>query len=635
VADVRFTPTTPGSFYFFGRTFEAGWSATPQAVFGAEGPDNVLTGILIVDPPGEAPDPEERIFVISHWAEPETPASWLPSSRFMINGRSWPHTERLVYDQGDTIRWRVINQSGAFHPMHLHGFYFNVDALTFQTGDDLFAQQPYPLSVTAPLPVSMALRMSWVAHEPGNWLFHCHLMRHMSWVQHAPAGDDAGHGHPQEAPEGVDLMGGMVLGITVRPDDDYAPALDVPRRTLRLHIGRRDAVFGEHPGYGFVLQEGPDPPAPDSIRFPGSPIVLTRGEPTEIIVRNNTDVPLGVHWHGLELESRADGVPGWSGMPGSVVPAVAPGDSLAVRMTPPRAGTFMYHVHSEPGHQLAQGLYGPFLVLEPGQEWDREMDRVFLLGALGGGDDAPPAINGQRDPPPMDVQAGRTYRLRFINISPDENKTIRLLDGDTPVLWTQAAKDGADLPPSRVRTVPANVQFFDVGNTFDVLWTPEAAGERTLRIITTHDPGVAPFRRDVPPPDTTDIPIRVRAAPAGQAGEPSDPVKPAMDDVVYTLAEWRVRPGKEAEFVTAWQDLGSVFARLPDPPGTGTLLRSVADPTLFYSFGPWSRLEAVEAMRADPDAQAAIRRLVELCTDATPATFRLVARAEAPSPEPR
>jgi hypothetical protein len=129
--------------------------------------------------------------------------------------------------------------------------------------------------------------------------------------------------------------------------------------------------------------------------------------------------------------------------------------------------------------------------------------------------------------------------------------------------------------------------------------------------------------------------VTAAAAPAGQAGKPSDPVRPAMDDVVYTLAEWRVRPEKEAEFVTAWQDLGAVFARLPDPPGTGTLLRSVNDPTLFYSFGPWSRLEAVEAMRADPDAQAAIRRLVELCTDATPGTFRLVARAEAPSPEPR
>ena len=38
---------------------------------------------------------------------------------------------------------------------------------------------------------------------------------------------------------------------------------------------------------------------------------------------------------------------------------------------------------SEPGHELAQGLYGPFLVMEPRQRWDPETDRLFLLGSLG------------------------------------------------------------------------------------------------------------------------------------------------------------------------------------------------------------------------------------------------------------
>ena len=45
-----------------------------------------------------------------------------------VNGRSWPHTERLSHVVGDTIRWRVINGSRFPHPMHLHGFYFDVDA---------------------------------------------------------------------------------------------------------------------------------------------------------------------------------------------------------------------------------------------------------------------------------------------------------------------------------------------------------------------------------------------------------------------------------------------------------------------------------------------------------------------------
>ena len=70
-------------------------------------------------------------------------------------------------------------------------------------------------------------------------------------------------------------------------------------------------------------------------------------------------VPVGRMENGvlrirLELESRGDGVPGWSGQPRAVTPAVRPGDSLVVRLTPPRSGTFMYHMHSEPGHQLAQ-----------------------------------------------------------------------------------------------------------------------------------------------------------------------------------------------------------------------------------------------------------------------------------------
>lgn len=98
-----------------------------------------------------------------------------------------------------------------------------------------------------------------------------------------------------------------------------------------------------------------------------------------------------------------------------------------------------------------------------------------------------------------------------------------------------------------------------------------------------------------------------------------------MTGGVYTLGVWRVKPDREPEFIAAWQELGEVFRSLPDPPGTGTLLRSEADPNLFYSFGPWSRIEDVEAMRAEPRAQAAIARLVALCAEASPGTFRVVA----------
>jgi manganese oxidase len=510
LAEIHFTPTVPGSFFYYGKTVSPGWSATPQPLFGADPEDRALVGVLIVDPPDEVPDPDERIFLLSAWADRDVPESWRPAARFFINGRSWPHTERLVYEQGDTIRWRVINQSGSFHPLHLHGFYFHVEEWSAQTGLQMVPPGQRPLAVTWPLPIAQAMRISWVAHEPGNWLFHCHLMRHMSWVQAPPPGESQGHVHGTDTPQGVDLLGGMVLGVTVNPEEGYVPPADLPRRTLRLHIGKRPEVFGADPGYGFVLQEGPVSPAPDSVRYPGSPIVLTRGEPTEIRVFNHADEPLGVHWHGLELESWADGVPGWSGMPGSPVPAIAPADSLAVRMTPPRAGTFIYHVHSEPGHQLAQGLYGPFLVLEPGETWDLEKDRVFLLGSLGSGEDPPPAVNGRTAPHPEDFRAGETYRLRFIHISPDDEKAIRLHRDEEVEEWTFVARDGADLPPAERRVEPAARPFMDVGTTFDVLWTPSEEGKYTLEIVTTFDSGLPAFPREVPPPHRQVIPFQVR-----------------------------------------------------------------------------------------------------------------------------
>ena len=505
-AIARFTPTVPGTYFYFGRVLVGGWSDGPPSGLPAQGTDRALTGVLVVDPAGAGPPPGERIFLISHWADPSVDGSWLPATRFMINGRSWPHTERLTYMEGDTVRWRVINQTGRPHPMHLHGFFFNVDARGDPTGEIAYEEAERRLAVTETLLPAQTMRLSWVPTEPGNWIFHCHFMRHMSWLQTAPLG--AGPPTRPRDARGADLMGGLVVGIDVRPRPGRVASMPGTRRRLDLHIGTRPAVFGDAAGYGFVLQEGSTPPAPDSIRFPGSPIVLTRAEAAEITVHNHADVPLGVHWHGLELESWADGVPGWSGEPGAVRPAIAPDSSFTVRMTPPRAGTFMYHVHSEPGHQLAQGLYGAFLVLEPGQAWDREADRLFLLGSLGDGMDPPAAVNGRLEPDPVALPAGRTVRLRFMHISPDDDKRVQLLEEDEPVTWRHVAKDGADLPPALNRELPADLRIH-VGETYDFLWTPEA-GDYTLRIVTTFDRGAPAFPRPAPPPQTQNVRVLVR-----------------------------------------------------------------------------------------------------------------------------
>jgi FtsP/CotA-like multicopper oxidase with cupredoxin domain len=199
-------------------------------------------------------------------------------------------------------------------------------------------------------------------------------------------------------------------------------------------------------------------------------------------------------------------------------------------MTPPRAGTFMYHVHSEPGHQLAQGLYSAFLVMEPGERWEPDTDRLFMLGSLGAELDAPPAVNGTLDPEPIELRSGATYRFRFMHISPDDQKRVQLSAraagaaatvgsaatvreageaGGDPIQWRLVAKDGADLPPALARTMPADFRI-DVGETYDFVWTPQRTGALTLRIVTTFIGGAPGFPSGAPQPHTMEIPVRVR-----------------------------------------------------------------------------------------------------------------------------
>ncbi len=98
-----------------------------------------------------------------------------------------------------------------------------------------------------------------------------------------------------------------------------------------------------------------------------------------------------------------------------------------------------------------------------------------------------------------------------------------------------------------------------------------------------------------------------------------------MADEVFTLGAWRVKAGMETEFVEAWRAVGRHFRDLPEPPGQGTLVQSVDDPSQFYSFGPWPSLGAIEAMRSHADTASVLGTLMDLCDEGRPGTFRVVA----------
>jgi FtsP/CotA-like multicopper oxidase with cupredoxin domain len=211
------------------------------------------------------------------------------------------------------------------------------------------------------------------------------------------------------------------------------------------------------------------------------PVVLTQNQPAEITIVNRLALPTAVHWHGIELESFYDGVAGWGGNGRQVTPPVAPGGSFVARFTPPRAGTFIYHTHWHDRFQLTKGLYGPLIILPPGQTFDPETDKVVVI-SIDGPDQEKDAVlvNGSSSPAAMALRVGTTYRFRLINITADNpGMRVALRDGDAPVSWRRIAKDGADLPASQRTNVPAELRV-SVGETFDFEFTPTQA--RTLQL---------------------------------------------------------------------------------------------------------------------------------------------------------
>lgn len=113
-------------------------------------------------------------------------------------------------------------------------------------------------------------------------------------------------------------------------------------------------------------------------------------------------------------------------------------------------------------------------------------------------------------------------------------------------------------------------------------------------------------------------------------GSPGGPQKSGehVMSKAYTLATYRVVPGKEDEFVKVWNDLAATFSSLPNPPYWGTLIRSTSDPTLFHSFGPWGDADDVAAMRENSSAGAAFQAIQSLCLEMTPGDYEIVAHVK-------
>ncbi len=94
---------------------------------------------------------------------------------FTINGKCYPETQRLSVRQGDRVRIRLGNTMHDAHPMHIHGHQFIITACD---GNTVVTNQIKKNTVN--VASGETYDIEFIANNPGNWPFHCHIPHHMA-----------------------------------------------------------------------------------------------------------------------------------------------------------------------------------------------------------------------------------------------------------------------------------------------------------------------------------------------------------------------------------------------------------------------------------------------------------------------
>ena len=92
----------------------------------------------------------------------------------------------------------------------------------------------------------------------------------------------------------------------------------------------------------------------------------------------------------------------------------------------------------------------------------------------------------------------------------------------------------------------------------------------------------------------------------------------------FTHTTWRVKAGREEEFIRRWLEWIE-WSHRQGLRAHARLLRDVENPSLFVSFGPWETISAVRTWRGEPGYHERVARLQELVEEFEPRTLEEVA----------
>jgi FtsP/CotA-like multicopper oxidase with cupredoxin domain len=107
--------------------------------------------------------------------------------------------------------------------------------------------------------------------------------------------------------------------------------------------------------------------------IPGPTLKVQQGSEIVVHVANQGDLDTTVHWHGLRLENRYDGVPHETQAP------IPVGGEFTYRIQFPDPGLYWYHPHIREDYTQELGLYGNILVVPTDPDYWPPADRELVL----------------------------------------------------------------------------------------------------------------------------------------------------------------------------------------------------------------------------------------------------------------
>ena len=169
-----------------------------------------LTGFLVIHPKAYEQKIDKDFAIMLHeWAV--LPGNEFPDLITMdfnwatFNGLASPSVPRMTVKQGERVRIRIGNMSMNSHPIHIHGYSWEVVG----TEGGPIQKSARWKGATINVPPGSTRDVEFVAWNPGIWRFHCHKLHHIV------------NAHT-DIPMGIMPHGGMFTFVHVLPKNPQA-----------------------------------------------------------------------------------------------------------------------------------------------------------------------------------------------------------------------------------------------------------------------------------------------------------------------------------------------------------------------------------------------------------------------------